>query len=124
MDFPDTVEQRKYVYVRIKELNFIDDVGPGGPKSYFAKVPLFSDRGNIFFIDSLNFSIPDNILQNPIASLSKLSISMTDSLGNLIPIPAAGNDHTMMIQLICGDYIKNGGGSTITNKGRILGGSR
>ena len=62
-------------------------------------------------------------LQNPIASLDKLSITFTDLEGNVLS-NGAGNNHSMQIQLQCGDYINNGGGSTIQTHGRILGGSR
>jgi hypothetical protein len=69
-------------------------------------------------------NIPPNVLQNPIATMDKLTISITDSRGNIISIPNTGNDHSMQIELVCGDYINNGGGSTLTSTGRILGGSR
>jgi hypothetical protein len=69
-------------------------------------------------------SLPPIILQNPIATMDKLKISITDSDGTVISIPNTGNDHSMLIELVCGDYINNGGGSTLTTHGRILGGSR
>ena len=69
-------------------------------------------------------SLPPVILQNPIATMDKLNISITNSNGELISIPNTGNDHSMVIELVCGDYINNGGGSTLTTHGRILGGSR
>ena len=116
---------RRNVFLKIDNLNKIDSTSnSGGVNFCFAKIPLSTAQANVFFIDSMTQSIPPIILQNPIATMDKLNISITDSRGNLITIPDTGNDYSMQIELLCGDYINNGGGSTITQHGRIMGGSR
>ena len=116
---------RRNVFLKIDNLNKIDSTSnSGGVNFCFAKLPLSTAQGNVFFIDSMTQSIPTNILQNPIATMDKLNISMTNSSGNVIAIPETGNEYSMVIELVCGDYINNGGGSTLTQHGRILGGSR
>jgi hypothetical protein len=121
---PEFTPSRRNVFVKIDTLNQLGSTSnSGGVNFCFAKLPLFLQISNNFYIDSLSVSIPPTILQNPIASMDKLNISFTDSRGNVISI-AAGNDHSMQIELTCGDYINNGGGSTITQHGRILGGTR
>lgn len=121
---PELVPSRRNVFVKIDNLNQVDGTSNSGGSDFcFAKLPLVLQISNNFYIDSLSVSIPPTILQNPIASMDKLNISFTDSRGNIVPI-TAGNDHSMLLELTCGDYINNGGGSTITTHGRILGGSR
>ena len=116
---------RRNVFLKIDNLNKIDSTSnSGGVNFCFAKLPLSTAQGNVFFIDSMTQSIPTNIVQNPIATMDKLNISMTNSSGNVIAIPETGNEYSMVIELVCGDYINNGGGSTLTQHGRILGGSR
>ena len=121
---PELVPSRRNVFVKIDNFNQVDGTSNSGGSDFcFAKLPLVLPISNNFYIDSLSISVPPTILQNPIASMDKLNISFTDSRGNIIPI-TAGNDHSMLLELTCGDYINNGGGSTITTHVRILGGSR
>ena len=122
---PEFTTYRRNVFLKIDTLNQIAGTSnSSGINFCFAKLPLDLPESNVFFIDSMTQSLPPTVLQNPIASLDKLKISITDSRGNIIPIPNTGNEHSMQIELLCGDYINNGGGSTLTNHGRILGGSR
>ena len=121
---PELDPPRRNMFLRIDNLNQVDGTAnSGGVNFCFAKLPLVLQISNNFYIDSLSVSVPPSILQNPIASMDKLNISFTDSRGNIISM-TAGNDHSMQIELTCGDYINNGGGSTITQHGRILGGTR
>lgn len=121
---PEFTPPRRNVFIKIDNLNQVGGTSnSSGVNFCFAKLPLFLQISNNFYIDSLSVSIPPTILQNPIASMDKLNISFTDSRGNIVPI-TAGNDHSMLIELTCGDYVNNGGGSTIMTHGRILGGSR
>ena len=116
--------RQRAVLLRIDKLNQLDSTAAaGGAGFYFAKIPLISTVGNIFYVDAMSTMFPVVPLQNPIASLDKLSITFTDLEGNVLS-NGAGNNHSMQIQLQCGDYINNGGGSTIQTHGRILGGSR
>ena len=122
---PELVPSRRNVFVKIDNLNQIDGTSNSGGSDFcFAKLPLSHAYSNVFYIDSMTHNIPPSVLQNPIATMDKLNISITDSNGSVISIPNTGNDHSMMIELLCGDYINNGGGSTLTTHGRILGGSR
>jgi len=116
--------RQRAVLLRIDKLNQLDSTAAsGGVNFYFAKVPLVSTVGNIFYVDAMSTMFPVVPLQNPVATLDKLSISFTDLNGNVLT-NGNSNGHSMQIQLQCGDYINNGGGSTITQNGRILGGSR
>lgn len=125
MDIPEFTTPRKNIFIKIDNLNQIDGTSnSSGINFCFAKVPLSYAFANSFYVDSMTYALPPNILQNPVATMDKLNISITDARGNIIAIPNTGNDHSMLIELVCGDYINNGGGSTITNHGRILGGSR
>lgn len=122
--FPEFVPSRRNVFIKIDNFNQVGGTSnSSGINFCFAKLPLFLSISNNFYIDTLGVSIPPTIFQNPLASIDKLNISFTDSRGNIIPI-TAGNDHSMLLELTCGDYINNGGGSTIMTHGRILGGSR
>ena len=121
---PELVPSRRNVFVKIDNFNQVDGTSNSGGSDFcFAKLPLVLQISNNFYIDSLSVSVPPSIFQNPLASVDKLNISFTDSRVNIIPI-TAGNDHSMLLELTCGDYINNGGGSTIMTHGRILGGSR
>lgn len=125
MDIPEFASPIKNVFLKIDTWNQIDGTSnSSGINFCFAKIPLRSLQSNVYYVDSMSISLPPVVLQNPIASMDKLNISITDSNGNFITIPNTGNDHSMMIELVCGDYINNGGGSTLTDNGRILGGSR
>jgi hypothetical protein len=121
---PEFTPPRRNVFLKIDTLNQIDGTSnSSGVNFCFAKLPLSTIQSNVFYVDSMTQSLPPIILQNPIASMDKLNISITDSRGNIISI-LAGNDYSMQLELVCGDYINNGGGSTLTAHGRILGGSR
>ena len=125
IDIPEFTTRRKNVFLKIDTLNQIDGTSnSSGINFCFAKLPLSTVQSNVFYVDSMTHNIPPIVLQNPIATMDKLNISITDSNGSVISIPNTGNDHSMMIELLCGDYINNGGGSTLTTHGRILGGSR
>lgn len=125
IDIPELTTPQRNVFLKIDGLNQIDGTSnSSGINFCFAKLPMYAAQSNVFFIDSLLVSLPPTVLQNPIASMDKLNISITDSRGNIVSIPTTGNNHSMQIELVCGDYINNGGGSTLTSHGRILGGSR
>jgi len=125
MSIPELTTPRRNVFLKIDTLNQIDGTSnSSGINFCFAKLPLTTAHSNVFYVDSMTQSLPSIILQNPIATMDKLNISIADSSGTLITIPNTGNEHSMQLELICGDYINNGGGSTLTAHGRILGGSR
>jgi len=125
IDIPEFTTPRRNVFIKIDNLNQVDGTSDSSGVNFcFAKIPLSHSYSNVFYVDSMTCNIPPNVLQNPIATMDKLTISITDSRGNIISIPNTGNDHSMQIELVCGDYINNGGGSTLTSTGRILGGSR
>ena len=124
MALPELAPRQRVICLNIEKLNMIDSTSPSGGVGFcFAKIPLISTVGNGYYVDAMSTMFPVIPFQNPIATLDKLKISLTDINGNSLNI-IAGNDHTMLIQLQCGDYVNNGGGSTITQHGRILGGSR
>jgi len=124
ISIPELSTPRRHLFLKIDSLNQIDGTAnSSGVNFCFAKIPLYVQYSNTFYADSLSVSFNPIILQNPIATMDKLNISFTDSRGNVVPM-TAGNDHSMQIELTCGDYINNGGGSTLTQHGRILGGSR
>lgn len=125
IDIPEFATPRRNVFLKIDTLNQIDGTSnSSGINFCFAKLPLSTIYSNVFYVDSMTHSMPSIVLQNPIATMDKLNISITDSSGSVISIPNAGNNHSMQLELVCGDYISNGGGSTLTAHGRILGGSR
>jgi hypothetical protein len=116
--------RQRIVCLQIDKLNTIDSTAASGGVNFcFAKIPLISTVGNIYYVDAMSTLFPVIPLQNPIATLDKLKISFTDLNGNVLT-NGNSNNHSMQIQLQCGDYLSNGGGSTITQNGRILGGSR
>ena len=122
---PALSPHQKYVYLDIDKLNTIDSTSPSGGVNFaLAKIPLsVPGTGNVYYADTLTSSFPDVPLQNPVATMDKLNIKLKDANGNVLTFPG-GNDHSFMIQLNCGDYVPNGGGSTITQRGRFMGGSR
>jgi hypothetical protein len=116
--------RQRVAYLKIDNLNMIDSTSASGGVNFcFAKIPLISTFGNIFYVDATSTTFPVIPFQNPIATLDKLAISFTDANGNVLT-NGAGNNNSILIQLECGDYVTNGGGSTIKTHGRILGGSR
>jgi len=118
---------QKNVFLRIDNLNHVAGTSKStGVHFCFAKLPLYQSFSNTFYINSTNESIPPAIMQNPIATMDRLVISITDSNGIILPggLPNEWGDHSMQIELTCGDYITNGGGSTISGHGRVLGGTR
>ncbi|ABT14833.1 hypothetical protein NY2A_B434L [Paramecium bursaria Chlorella virus NY2A] len=122
---PAVSPPQKYVYLDIDKLNTIDSTSPSGGVNFsLAKIPMsLPGQGNVYYLDTSINSFPNIPLQNPVATIDKLNVKLKDANGNVLTIPA-GNEHSFMIQLTCGDYIPRGGGSTITQQGRILGGTR
>ena len=122
---PAVSPPQKYVYLDIDKLNTIDSTSPSGGVNFsLAKIPLsLPSASNVYYLDTTLNSFPSIPLQNPIATMDKLNIKLKDANGNVLTIPA-GNEHSFMLQLMCGDYVPNGGGSTITHRGRYMGGTR
>ncbi|AGE52513.1 hypothetical protein PBCVCvsA1_340L [Paramecium bursaria Chlorella virus CvsA1] len=122
---PAVSPPQKYVYLDIDKLNTIDSTSPSGGVNFsLAKIPLsLPGQGNVYFLDTSINSFPNIPLQNPVATMDKLNIKLKDANGNVLTIPA-GNEHSFMIQLTCGDYVSNGGGSTIKQNARYMGGTR
>jgi len=122
---PAVSPPQKYVYLDIDKLNTIDSTSPSGGVNFaLAKIPLsLASTGNIYYLDTSINSFPNIPLQNPVATMDKLNVKLKDANGNVLTIPS-GNEHSFMIQFTCGDYIPRGGGSTITQRGRIMGGTR
>lgn len=121
---PAISPHQKYVYLDIDKLNTIDSTSSSGGVNFaLAKIPMsVPGVGNVYYADTMTSSFPNVPLQNPVATMDKLNVKLKDANGNVLTIPA-GNDHSFMIQLMCGDYVPNGGGSTITQRGRFMGGS-
>jgi hypothetical protein len=125
MVIPEMSPRQRVICLRIDKLNSIDStVSTGGVNFCFAKIPLLTTLANVYYADAMTLFFPTIPLQNPIATMDRLSISLTDLNGNVLSNIGNANNHTMTIQFNCGDYISNGGGSTIIQNGRILGGSR
>ena len=121
---PELAPRQRVICLKIDKLNSIDSTAQtGGVNFCFAKIPLLTAVSNVYYADAMTLLFPTIPLQNPIASIDKLSISLTDLNGNVLSIGNTSN-HSMTLQFNCGDYINNGGGSTLTQHGRILGGSR
>jgi hypothetical protein len=121
ISFPEITPAQNVIFLKIDDLNSIDSTSPSGGVNFcFAKVPVLAPYANVHYADTNLVMFPPTILQNPIASLEKLVISITNSNG----VPVTVGNHSLQLELVCGDYINNGGGSTLTQHGRILGGSR
>ena len=125
MAIPVVSPLQKYVYLDIDKLNAIDSTSPSGGVNFaLAKIPItLPDAANVCFSDTTINSYPNVPLQNPVATMDKLNVKLKDANGNVLTIPA-GNEHSFSLQLMCGDYVPNGGGSTITQRGRYMGGTR
>lgn len=122
ISLPELTPPQKIVFLDIDKLSMIDSTSPsGGVQFALAKIPLSASVGNTFFVDSLTSSFMEIPLQNPIATLDKLNVKFRDSNGNVLTM---ANNHSFQLQLRCGDYIANGGGSTILGTRRVLGGTR
>jgi len=122
MSIPELSPPQRDIFLDIDKLSMIDSTSPSGGVNFcLAKIPLFIPFGNVFFIDALTSSFMDIPLQNPVASMDRLNIKIKDANGNVLTL---ANNHSFQLQLTCGDYVPRGGGSTITQKGRVLGGTR
>ncbi|AGE49106.1 hypothetical protein ATCVBr0604L_273L [Acanthocystis turfacea Chlorella virus Br0604L] len=122
ISLPELVPAQKNIFLAIDQLSMIDSTAAaGGVKFALAKIPLSVAVGNTFFVDSLTSSFMEIPLQNPVATMDKFNISFKDSNGNVLTM---ANNHSFQIQLKCGDYVTNGGGSTIMGTRRVLGGTR
>ncbi|AGE53476.1 hypothetical protein ATCVGM07011_269L [Acanthocystis turfacea Chlorella virus GM0701.1] len=122
IELPELSPPQKIVFLSIDKLSMIDSTSPsGGVQFALAKIPLSFPFSNTYYVDSLTSSFMEIPLQNPIATMDKFNVSFKDSNGNVLTMP---NNHTFQIQLKCGDYVTNGGGSTILGTHRVLGGTR
>jgi hypothetical protein len=108
-----------YEYISINNFNQIS--GPSGGVNFaFAKIPLNGSANSVVYSDTNGYNFDYVVLQNPIATLDRLSVSFVDGHGNLVP---QSNACTFQLRLLTADLSPFGGGSTITQTGRFLGGS-
>ena len=122
IELPELTPPQKKIFLAIDQLSMIDSTSAsGGVKFALAKLPLSLAVGNTFYLDAMTSSFPEIPLQNPIATMEKFNITFTDSNGNVLTL---ANNHSFQVQLRCGDYIANGGGSTIMGTRRVMGGTR
>ncbi|AGE55599.1 hypothetical protein ATCVMN08101_289L [Acanthocystis turfacea Chlorella virus MN0810.1] len=122
IELPELNPAQKKIFLSIDQLSMIDSTAAsGGVKFALAKLPLSLAVGNTFYLDSMTSSFPEIPLQNPIATMDKFNIKFTDANGNVLTM---ANNHSFQVQLRCGDYIANGGGSTIMGTRRVMGGTR
>jgi hypothetical protein len=122
ISMPELNSSQRNIFLAIDKLSMIDSTSAsGGVQFALAKIPLTAAIGNTFFIDCLTSSFMEIPLQNPVATMDKFNISFKDSNGNVLTM---ANNHSFQIQLKCGDYVTNGGGSTILGTHRVLGGTR
>jgi len=112
----------KNMFICVDKISTIDSTNPGAGVNFaLAKLPLSISVGNVYFLDSLTSSFMAIPLQNPVATLDKLNVSFRYTNGNVATL---SNNHSFQIMLNCGDYIQNGGGSTIAGTRRVMGGTR
>jgi hypothetical protein len=112
----------KNLFLCVDKISTIDSTASGAGVNFaLAKLPLSVSVGNVYFLDSMTSSFMSIPLQNPVATLDKLNVSFRYSNGNVATL---SNNHSYQIMLNCGDYIQNGGGSTIAGTKRVLGGTR
>ena len=110
------------LFLCVDKISTIDSTAPGAGTNFaLAKLPLSVSVGNVYVLDSLTSSFLAIPLQNPVATLDKLNVSFRYSNGNVATL---SNNHSFQIMLNCGDYIANGGGSTIGSTQRMMGGTR
>ncbi|AGE56221.1 hypothetical protein PBCVNEJV1_206R [Paramecium bursaria Chlorella virus NE-JV-1] len=122
IQLPELTPPQRVVFLDIDNLSMIESTAPGGGTNFaLAKIPLSLAVGNTFFVDSLTSSFMTIPLQNPVATMDKFVVRFKDSKGNVLTM---SNNHSFQIQLNCGDYLPRGGGTTITQYGRIMGGTR
>jgi hypothetical protein len=122
ISIPELTPPQFNIFLDIDKLNMIDSTSPSGGTNFcVARIPLYAPYANIFFIDALTSSFMDIPLQNPIASMDKLSIKIKDINGNVLTLT---KNHSFQLQLTCGDYVTNGGGSSIKGTARYLGGTQ
>ncbi|AGE57975.1 hypothetical protein PBCVNW6652_346L [Paramecium bursaria Chlorella virus NW665.2] len=112
----------KNVFLCVDKISTIDSTAPGAGVNFaLAKLPLSVPIGNTYYLDSLTSSFMAIPLQNPVATLDKFNVSFRYPNGNVATL---SNNHSYQIMLNCGDYISNGGGSTIGRTQRTMGGTR
>jgi hypothetical protein len=120
--FIPTTGPDDYAYVSIDQLNKIDVAGTNGVNFAFAKIPGIVTTTGLMYVDCLLNSFGERPYNNPIATLDRLNIKVMTRTGQLMDLN--GNNWSAQIRLICGALSPQGGGSTITREGRILGGTR
>lgn len=119
---PEPAVSQQNVFLDIENLSKIDSTAPGGGVDFaLAKIPLSSPVGNVYFVDAMTTSFVAIPLQNPVATMDKFNVKFRDANGNVLTL---ANNHSFQIMLHCGDYIANGGGSTIGRTHRVMGGTR
>lgn len=112
----------KNIFICVDKISTIDSTAPGAGVNFaLAKLPLSVSIGNTYYLDSLTSSFMAIPLQNPVATLDKFNVSFRYPNGNVATL---SNNHSYQIMLNCGDYISNGGGSTIGRTQRVMGGTR
>jgi hypothetical protein len=122
ISIPEVTPPQTNIFLDIDKLSMIDSTSPSGGVNFcLAKIPMFGSFGNVFFVDAVTSSFMDIPLQNPVASMDKFSVKIKDANGNVLTL---ANNHSFQLQLTCGDYVANGGGSTIKGTARYLGGTR
>lgn len=108
-----------YEYINIDGFNQISSP-TGGVNFAFAKIPLDGSGNTAVFADTNGYNYDYVLLENPIASLDRLTVKFVDGRGNLVPQTTSC---TFQIRLKTAELSPYGGGSTITSNGRFLGGT-
>jgi hypothetical protein len=112
-----------YAWVSIDPLNKIDVTGgTNGVNFAFAKIPGIVTTTGLMYVDAMTNTFGERPYQNPIATLDRLNIKVMTRNGRLLDLN--GNNWSAQLRLTCGALSPQGGGSTITQEGRILGGTR
>jgi hypothetical protein len=112
-----------YAWVSIDQLNKIDITGNrNGVNSAFAKIPGIVTTTGLMYVDCLVNTFGERPYQTPIATLDRLNIKVMTRTGRLLDLN--GNNWSAQIRITCGALSPQGGGTTITQEGRILGGTR
>jgi hypothetical protein len=119
--FLPTTGGDEYAFVSIDQLNKIDVAGTNGVNFAFAKIPGIVTTSGLMYVDALVNSFGDRPYLNPIATLDRLNIQVLTRTGKLLDLN--GNNWSCQLRLVCGALSPQGGGSTITKMGRILGGT-
>ena len=109
----------RYEYLAIDQFNQISSPSDG-VNFAFMKIILEQPREGFVTATNNGYSFAHVHLQNPIATLDRLNVSFLDRRGNLLQQP---DTCVFQLKLITGELTPNGGGSTITSRGRVLGGT-